>query len=72
MHVSVFLLSSGVLAQRDPDDLRVTILLYLPAGSPLDLKGLGALAKTFSDFFPETLVKAVRGVRYFSFFSSVN
>jgi len=53
---------SDVLAARDPDDLRVTILLYLPIGTPLDMNGLGTLAKTFSDYFPETLVKAVRGI----------
>jgi hypothetical protein len=48
---------SAVLAGRDHDDPRLSIILYAPVGTPADLKGLKALATTFSDFFPVRIMR---------------
>lgn len=42
-----------------PDDVRFTLIMYQPKGSPIDLKGLRTLALTFKTYYPGTLVKAI-------------
>jgi hypothetical protein len=55
----LFVVSEIFERQRNPDDPRITILIYAPKGTPVDLSGLKQLATTFSDYFPETLCKAI-------------
>mmetsp|Transcript_38328 Transcript_38328/g.75652 ORF Transcript_38328/g.75652 Transcript_38328/m.75652 type:complete len:350 (+) Transcript_38328:137-1186(+) len=55
---SIVWVTMGVLSSR-LDDPRITILIFAPAGTPFDLKGLAALSSTFSNYFPETLSKAI-------------
>jgi len=45
--------------QRNIDDPRITLLIYAPKGTPVDLSGLKQLATTFADYYPETLSKAL-------------
>ena len=45
--------------QRSVDDPRITLLIYAPKGTPVDLSGLKQLATTFADYYPETLSKAL-------------
>jgi len=45
--------------QARGDDVRFTLLLYMPRGSPLDLKGLKHLSSTFKKYYPRTLAKAI-------------
>jgi hypothetical protein len=59
---SILSVTLGVLSQRSidhPGDPRITILVFAPKGTPFDIKGISALATTFSKYFPETLSKAI-------------
>lgn len=55
----LFVVSDIFERQRNRDDPRITILIYAPKGTPVDLSGLKQLATTFSDYYPETLCKAI-------------
>jgi hypothetical protein len=38
--------------KRDPDNWKISLVLYAPKGTPFDLKGIAALASTFGTYFP--------------------
>lgn len=38
--------------QRDPDNWKISLVMYAPKGTPFDLKGIAALASTFGTYFP--------------------
>lgn len=43
----------------DPDDMRFTLILFAPKGTPFDLSGIAALASVMSKNFPETMTSTV-------------
>ena len=43
----------------DPDDMRFTLILFAPKGTPFDLSGIAALASVMSQNFPETMTSTV-------------
>ena len=50
---------SDLLSRRDPCDLRWSLLIFAPTGTPFDLKLIKAAARLFSDNYPETLSKVL-------------
>jgi hypothetical protein len=51
--------ATSAFKSRDPDDVRFTLILFAPKGTPFDLGGIAALASVMSQNFPETLVSTV-------------